>query len=83
MSDARWGDPRQYGERKRGDERPRVYDDRDRDDCDPRDGLMNAARSTFRRPFRARPDALFDAPKTEAYRSFASALASWPKISRH
>ena len=41
MSDARWGDPREYGERERGDERPRVYDDRDRDDCDPRDGLMH------------------------------------------
>jgi hypothetical protein len=41
MSDARWGDPREYGERERGDERPRVYDDRDRDDCDPRDGLTN------------------------------------------
>jgi hypothetical protein len=26
MSDARWGDPRHYGERERGDERPRVYD---------------------------------------------------------
>ena len=41
MSDARWGDPRKYGERKRGDERPRVYDDRDRDDDDPRNGLMH------------------------------------------
>jgi hypothetical protein len=41
MSDARWGDPREYGERDRGDERPRVYDDRDRDDHDPRDGLMH------------------------------------------
>ncbi len=40
MSDARWGDPREYGERDRGDERPRVYDERDRDDHDPRDGLM-------------------------------------------
>jgi hypothetical protein len=40
MSDARWGDPREYGERDRVDERPRVYD-RDRDDHDPRDGLMN------------------------------------------
>ncbi len=41
MSDARWGDPREYGERGRGDERPRVYDDRDRGDNDPRDGLMH------------------------------------------
>jgi hypothetical protein len=41
MSDARWGDPREHGGRERGDERPRVYDDRDRDDCDPRDGLMH------------------------------------------
>ena len=41
MSDARWGDPREYCERERDGERPRVYDDRDRDDCDPRDGLMN------------------------------------------
>lgn len=40
MSDARWGDPREYGERDRGDERPRVYDERNRDDHDPRDGLM-------------------------------------------
>ena len=28
MSDARWNDPREYGERERDDERPRVYDDR-------------------------------------------------------
>jgi hypothetical protein len=41
MTDARWGDPREYGERDRGDERPRVYDERERDDCDPRHGLMN------------------------------------------
>ena len=41
MSDARWGDPRDYGERERGEERPRVYDDRDRDDYEPRDSLMN------------------------------------------
>jgi hypothetical protein len=41
MSDARWGDPREFGERDRGDERPRVYDERDRDDHDPRDGLMH------------------------------------------
>jgi hypothetical protein len=41
MSDARWGDPREYGERDRDDERPRVYDEHDRDDHDPRDGLMH------------------------------------------
>ena len=41
MSDARWGDPRDYGERDRDDGRPRVYDERDRDDHDPRDGLMH------------------------------------------
>jgi hypothetical protein len=35
MSDARWGDPREYGEQDRGDERPRVYDERDRNDCEP------------------------------------------------
>jgi hypothetical protein len=40
MSDARWNDPREYGERDRVDERPRVYDDRHRDDHDPRDALM-------------------------------------------
>ena len=40
MSDARWSDPREYGERDRGDEGPRVYDPRDRDEYDPRDGLM-------------------------------------------
>jgi hypothetical protein len=39
MSDARWGDPREYGERNR-DERPRVYDERDRDEHEPRDALM-------------------------------------------
>jgi hypothetical protein len=32
-------DPREYGERD--DERPRVYDGRDGDDRDPRDGLMH------------------------------------------
>ena len=41
MSDARWGDPREYDERDRDDGRPRVYDERDRDDHDPRDGLMH------------------------------------------
>jgi hypothetical protein len=40
MSDARWGDPREYGERDRDDGRPRVYDERNRDDHDPRGGLM-------------------------------------------
>jgi hypothetical protein len=29
MPDARWGDPREYGDRDHGDERPRVYDERD------------------------------------------------------
>ena len=41
MSDALWGDPREYSERDRDDGRPRVYDERDRDDDDPRDGLMH------------------------------------------
>ena len=41
MSDARWGEPREYGERDRDEGRPRVYDERDRDDHDPRDGLMH------------------------------------------
>jgi hypothetical protein len=41
MSDARWGEPREYGARDRDDERPRVYDERDRDEHDPRDGLMH------------------------------------------
>jgi hypothetical protein len=41
MSDSRWGDPREYGERDRDDEPPRVYDERDRDDHDPRDGHMH------------------------------------------
>jgi hypothetical protein len=36
MSDARWGDPREYDRRDRGDEWPCVYDPRDRDDQDPR-----------------------------------------------
>ena len=40
MSDARWGNPREFDERDRDDERARVYDGRDRDDHDPRDGLM-------------------------------------------
>ncbi len=41
MSDARWGDPREYGEGSRDDGRPRVYDERDRDDHDPRDSLVH------------------------------------------
>ncbi len=41
MSDARWDDPREYGERDRDDGRPRVFDQRDRHDDDPRDGLMH------------------------------------------
>ena len=41
MSDARWDDPRDYGERDRNDGRSRVYDDRDQDDYDPHDGLMH------------------------------------------
>ena len=41
MSDARSGDPREYGERDLGDERSRVYDGRDRGGHDPRDGLMH------------------------------------------
>ena len=40
MSDARWGDPREYDARDRGDESARVYDPRDRNEHDPRDGLM-------------------------------------------
>lgn len=41
MSDARWEDPREYSGRDSGDGRPRVYDERARDDHDPRDGLMS------------------------------------------
>ena len=41
MSDGRWGDPREYDERARDDERPRVYEGRDGDDRDPRGGLMH------------------------------------------
>ncbi len=40
MSDARWGDPREFDERDPDHESPRVYDPRDRDEHDPRDGLM-------------------------------------------
>ena len=36
MSDARWNDPREHS-----DQRPRVYDGRDRDDHDPRDALRH------------------------------------------
>src|SRR5262245_30478415 len=41
MSDVRWGDPREYGERHREDGRQRVYEGRARDDLDPRDGLIH------------------------------------------
>ena len=41
MSDARWSDPRENGERDISDERRRVYDERDRDEVDPRDALMH------------------------------------------
>ena len=41
MSDARWGDPREYDARDRGDDWSRVYDVRDRDPDDPRDALMH------------------------------------------
>jgi hypothetical protein len=41
MSDARWGDPREYDDRDHSDERPRVYDERDRYDQGPRDALMH------------------------------------------
>ena len=40
MSDALWGDPREYDARDPGDEWPRVYDPRDRDEHDPREALM-------------------------------------------
>ena len=42
MSDARWGDPRDYDARDRVDEWPRVCDPRDRVENDPRDGLTVA-----------------------------------------
>lgn len=41
MSEPRWDDPREYGERDRDDERSRVYDERDRDEHDLLDGLMH------------------------------------------
>jgi hypothetical protein len=40
MSGARWGDPRDYDARDRDAEWRRVYDPRDRNECDPRDALM-------------------------------------------
>jgi hypothetical protein len=40
MPDARWNDPREYDDRDRGDDRPRVYRERYRDEHDPRDALM-------------------------------------------
>jgi hypothetical protein len=41
MPDARWNDPREYDDLDRGDGRPRVYGERDRDDHDPRDSLIH------------------------------------------
>jgi hypothetical protein len=41
MSDPRWDDPREYFERDGDDARLRVYDERDRDQRDPRDSLMH------------------------------------------
>ena len=41
MPDARWNDPREYDDPERGDDRPRVYSERDRDDHDPRDSLIH------------------------------------------
>jgi hypothetical protein len=41
MSDARWNDAREYDDRERDDDRPRVYGERDRDDLDPRDSLIH------------------------------------------
>jgi hypothetical protein len=40
MSDARWTDARAYGSRDRSEECRRVYDVRDRDEHDPRHGVM-------------------------------------------
>src|SRR3989442_10610351 len=40
MANARWGDLREFDARNPGDEWPRVYDPRDRDDRDPREALM-------------------------------------------
>ena len=41
MPDARWNDPREYDDLDRGDGRPRVYGERDRDDRDSRDSLIH------------------------------------------
>ena len=41
MPDARWNDAREYNDWDRGDDRSRVYAERDRDDHDPRDSLSN------------------------------------------
>jgi hypothetical protein len=41
MPDARWNDPREYDDRERGDDRRRVYGERDRDELDPRDSLIH------------------------------------------
>jgi hypothetical protein len=41
MPDARWNDLREYDDGERGDDRPRVYGERDRDDHDPHDALMD------------------------------------------
>lgn len=43
MSYTRWGDPREYNKRDRGDERPR-HDERDRDDHDRRAGNLVPSR---------------------------------------
>lgn len=40
MSDARWSDPREYDARDRSDDWPRMYDPRDPNEHDPRDGLI-------------------------------------------
>src|SRR5262245_63121397 len=47
MSDARWGDPREQDTRDRGDELPRVYDPRDREDCRPRCRAVNVTKATL------------------------------------
>jgi hypothetical protein len=41
MPDARWNDPREYDDRERSHDRPRVHAERDRDEHDPRDSLMH------------------------------------------
>lgn len=41
MPDARWNDPREYDDPERGDNRFRIYGERDRDDHDPRDSLIH------------------------------------------